>query len=125
MTHAQRKGVCNGTCNALSACLEQSWRTTERLVEVGTDVVLEIGLIQRAARQVFYDRVDSMGYDMAVYVLEASRELRRERVLRRNQQKGDTFSMEVPLEIFELASDLWQPPKANEGKQRELRFVDE
>ena len=43
-------------------------------------------------------------YDLTVYVLDAPRELRRERVQQRNHEKEKTFSMEVPLHIFELTS---------------------
>jgi hypothetical protein len=56
-------------------------------------------------------------------VLDAPRELRRERVLRRNTQQGATFSMVVPPHIFELASDLWQPPGEAECAQRNVVWV--
>ncbi|RYY59778.1 MAG: ATP-binding protein, partial [Comamonadaceae bacterium] len=56
-------------------------------------------------------------------VLDAPREVRRERVLQRNAEQGETFSMVVPLHIFELASDLWQPPDAAECAQRSVVFV--
>jgi predicted kinase len=104
-------------------CLAQIWKLTERLAELGTNMVLELGLIQRSARAAFYQRVDDAGLPLTVYVLDAPRELRRERVLRRNQEKGETFSMEVPLPFFELASDLWEPPDEAECEQRMVRFV--
>lgn len=104
-------------------CLEQIWRLTRSLIELGTDVVLEIGLIQRAARQAFYGRVDGQAYDLTVYVIDAPRDIRRERVLRRNREQGETFSMVVPPDIFELASDLWEPPGDDERAERDIRFV--
>jgi hypothetical protein len=58
-----------------------------------------------------------------VHVLDAPRDVRRERVLRRNGERGDTFSMEVPLPFFELASDLWEPPEEAECEGRDVRFV--
>jgi hypothetical protein len=68
--------------------------------------------------------VDDAGLELTVYVLDAPREIRRARVLRRNAEKGETFSMEVPLPFFELASDRWEPPDEAEREARNLRFLD-
>lgn len=104
-------------------CLEQIWKQTAALCEVGARVVLEIGLIRRAEREAFYRRVDDAGYDLAVYVLDAPRPVRRERVMRRNEERGETFAQVVPLEIFELASDLWEPPDDEEVSARSIRSM--
>ncbi|WP_434042627.1 MULTISPECIES: AAA family ATPase [Sorangium] len=104
-------------------CIEQIWRLTERLLEVGSDVVLEIGLIRRDERARLYERVDAGGHDLTIYVLDAPRDVRRERVQRRNDQKGDTFSMVVPPPIFELASDMWQPLDDVEREGRDVRIM--
>jgi len=105
-------------------CIEQIWRMTERLVAVGTSVVLEIGLIQRADRERLYERVEASGFALTIYVLDGSRELRRERVKQRNREQGETFSMVVPAHIFELASDLWEPLDATECSGRDVRFIE-
>ena len=104
-------------------CVAQIWKLTDMLVEANTSVVLEIGLIQRADRERFFRRVDDSRYDLTVYIVDAPRELRRERVVRRNREQGETFSMVVPLEIFELASDLWEPPDEEEIAGLDLRLV--
>lgn len=104
-------------------CLEQIWRLTEQVVSADTDVVLEIGLIQRADREAFYRRVDEAGHALTVYVVDAPREVRRARVERRNRDRGETFSQEVPPAFFELASDLWQPPDELECEGRDVRVL--
>ncbi len=104
-------------------CIEQIWRVAAATVDVGTNLVLEIGLIQQSDRAKFYRRVDEAGLDMTVYVLDAARDVRRERVEQRNQSRGVTFSMVVLPAIFELASDLWQPPDAAECRGRDVRFM--
>ena len=86
-------------------------------------MVLEIGLIQRAARASFYQRVDDAELALTVHVLDAPRAVRRARVMKRNAEKGETFSMEVPPAFFELASDLWEPPDEAEREARDIRFV--
>lgn len=104
-------------------CLEQIWKTAEAVLAAGGDVVLEVGLIQQHQRDAFYARMGPWADAMVVYVLDAPREVRRERVLRRNAEQGETFSMVVPPHIFELASDLWQPPGEAECAERSVVFV--
>lgn len=41
----------------------------------------------------------------------------------RNRTQGGTFSMVVPPDVFELASDLWEPPSRSECAGRDVRFV--
>jgi predicted kinase len=102
--------------------LEQTWKLTLDLLAVGTPVVYEPGLIRRQEREALYARADQAGLKLAVYVLDAPREVRRERVLRRNGERGETFAMEVPLAFFELASDLWEPPDDDELRERDVRL---
>lgn len=104
-------------------CIDQIWKLTCDLIDTGTNVVLELGLIQRRDRMSLYDRVDAAGYDLTVHVLEAPREVRRKRVQERNRRRGETFSMEVPDQIFELASDMWEPPDDLECSGRDVRFI--
>jgi predicted kinase len=116
-------GIVEWYIDHMERCIEQIWRLARNIIDVGTDVVLEIGLIQQRNRQRFYERVDAAGYDLTIYVLEASCELRRERVQERNCEKGVTFSMEVPPLIFELISARWEPPDEFECNGRDVRFI--
>ncbi len=104
-------------------CIEQIWRLTNQSLAMGNDVVLEIGLIQRRDRERFYRRVDATGHDLTIHVIDAPRQVRRERVEQRNHQKGETFSMVVPPHVFELASDMWEPLEEAEYNGRDVRFV--
>jgi predicted kinase len=104
-------------------CIELIWKLTERIIDAGSDVVLEIGLIHRHDRERLYARIDARAYDLTVYVLDAPREARRQRVAQRNVERGETFSMAVPPHIFELASDEWEPPDQQECDDREVRFI--
>lgn len=104
-------------------CIEQIWRVASDLLDTGTDVILELGLVQRSLREAFYSRVDATDYSLEVRVLDAPRELRWERVAHRNQNRGSTFQMEVPAEIFALADGAWQPPDDAECRDRDIRIV--
>lgn len=79
------------------------------IADRGGVAILEIGLLRREERDRFHEALAAAGRAAVVHVLDAAREVRRERVERRNRERGDTFSMHVPLEVFELASDLWEP----------------
>lgn len=104
-------------------CLSLIWQLTKQLIAVGSVVVLEPGLIRREARHRFYAQIDDLGCTHAVHVVEAERDVRRRRVIERNRERGETFSMEVPPEFFEFASDLWEPPDERETAEREFRHI--
>jgi predicted kinase len=104
-------------------CVDQIWREATRCLEVGTSVVLEVGLIRRADRQRFCARVDTSRHGLTIHVLDVPREVRRERVERRNRERGETFSVEVPSAFFELASDTWEPLDDEERAGRDVRIL--
>ena len=104
-------------------CVEQIWRVARALGEGGQDAILELGLLTREERQAFYARVAAAGLGLKVYVLDAPRALRRERVRRRNAERGPTYRMVVPDAIFELASDRWEPPDEAEQDGRVILWV--
>jgi len=116
-------GVLEWYVERTQRCIEQIWSVATDLIDVGTDVVLEIGLIQRRERERFYRRLDTARTDVAIYVLDAPRDVRWERVQERNQTRGETFSMVVPPHIFDLASDMWEAPDEAECSGRDVRFI--
>lgn len=104
------EGVVPWYVERAARCVDQIWLTACEIIGTGTSVVLEIGLLSRREREAFYARVDEAGVRLVVHVVDAPREERRVRVMQRNEERGATFSMVVPPEVFELASDLWEPP---------------
>jgi predicted kinase len=90
--------------------IDHIWRHVQSLLACGVSPVLELGLVQRQSREEFYMRAREVGVDVIVYLLQASREVRRDRVMRRNTEMGPTFSMVVPAAVFEMASDVWEEP---------------
>jgi predicted kinase len=98
-------------------------RVAVAVVDADRDTVLEIGLLSRAERERFFARVDAAGVALSVHVVEASRDVRRARVEARQRARGATCSRHVPPAIFELASDLWQPPDDAELAGRDARWL--
>jgi predicted kinase len=103
--------------------LDLIWTHAVALLSSGTTPVLELGLVRRGDRDEIYDRADEAGLEMVVHVLDAPRDVRRERVRRRNSERGATFFMVVPESIFELASDAWEPPDDSEIHERRIHLV--
>lgn len=103
--------------------LQLIWAHAQNLLDAGTDVVLELGLIQRSSRIPFCHEVCATGHTLRIHVLDAPLEVRRERVRRRNIEKGPTYSMVVPDPVFELASQLWEPPDDLECSEFCVEFV--
>lgn len=105
-------------------CLAQIWNVARDLLDAGSNVVLELGLIQRQDREDFYRRADDAAVTLHVVVLEATLDERRRRVRSRNAERGETFAMVVTDEVFELASRLWEPPEDTEIRERQIEVVD-
>lgn len=104
-------------------CHEQILRVTRSLLDVGTDAVLELGLVRRSDRQRFYDELDGLPCELRVYVLDAPEAVRRTRVRERNSSRTDTFSIEIPDAVFDMASRMWEPPDETECEGRTVQRI--
>lgn len=104
-------------------CIQQIWKIACAAVDCGSDAIVELGLITRESRELLYAQAEDGGYDFALYVLEPSREIRRERVIKRNLEQGETFAVEVPPAFFEMASDMWEPLSEDECRSHEVIFI--
>ena len=103
-------------------CIDQIWEVASDCLDLGQDVVLELGLVTSAARAEFYARADTEARTLRIHLLDVSRDVRRERVKQRNAEQGATYAMHVDDEVFELASDLWEPPDDAEITDRAIEF---
>ena len=103
--------------------LDHIWTHAQALVACGIAPILELGLVHRQSREAFYERAREAGVDLSVYLLLASRDLRRDRVMRRNVEKGPTFSMVVPAPFFEMASDTWEEPDEEEIAENRIERI--
>jgi predicted kinase len=103
--------------------LELIWDHSRRILASGTNVILELGLIQRQQRVEFCQRIRDGGFELVVYILDAPLDIRRERVRLRNAEQGSTFSMVVPDHVFDVASRMWEPPDDVEQSETTIEYV--
>ena len=94
-------------------CRDLLWDTAKAIVRTGTSVILELGLVTRGERIAWYQRVHAEDFELRITLLDAPREVRKRRVLARNESAGP-FTQVVPEPFFERASDAWEPPDADE-----------
>lgn len=104
-------------------CIQQIWLVAEQVLESGSSVVLELGLVQTLDREAFYHRVDGTDYTLDVRLLDTPLEERRRRVLERNAKQAGTFKMEVSEGMFEIANSFWQAPSMRELQERNIQVV--
>jgi predicted kinase len=104
-------------------CVSQIMSIARATLDHGHDAVVELGLIRVADRLAIYAELEKEGRAFRVHLLDAPREERWERVSERNRERGTTFSMHVSAEIFDLASDLWEPVSEEELAGRAGTFV--
>lgn len=103
--------------------LELIWAHSKAVMNTGSDVILELGLIQQQQRIEFCRRVINEAYDLQIYELDAPKEVRRARVQYRNSHQGPTFAMVVPDQIFEIANTMWEPSDEFEREEFDIEYV--
>ncbi len=84
----------------------------DAVLDAGVDVVLELGLVTRIARERVLDRFTARAQPVTVWVVDAPAPLRWARVQARNRDPNVAFV--VPEADFRRASAAWEPPAPSE-----------
>lgn len=102
-------------------CRALLWDVAREILASGVDVFLELGLVRRLERDEYYAKARAEELELAVYVLDAPRDIRRERIVERNRSAGEHTQV-VPMHFFEVASDAWEPP--TEAEREAVRMIE-
>jgi predicted kinase len=100
---------------------ELAWDLASEAAGTGTNVYLELGLVTTAERDSWFDRARAADLAFTVTLVDAPRELRRDRVAQRNTA-GAPNTQVVPPAFFEAASDAWEP--VDDGERRRWEITD-
>ncbi|KFG97175.1 hypothetical protein GQ56_0111480 [Burkholderia paludis] len=95
-------------------CESQIWRTAEQIAKNGGNVVLDLGFMKVRNRSAFVERAESAGISSALHYVTAPHDIRRDRVLTRNAEQGETFSFEVSPAMFDFMEKQFEDPTALE-----------
>jgi len=98
----------------LGRCQALIWSTAVAVLDVGTPVVLDLGLMRRAHRERIRTMGEQAGLSMQWHFVDAPQEVRRARVAARNEAKGETFAREVSSEMFHMLEANYEAPSPAE-----------
>ena len=93
---------------------EMIMNLVEQLEVTGTNSILDLGLAKIEHREKFRAFALKKGFELKIHFLNISKETRMQRVLKRNDEKGDTFEFEVTRENFDFMEDWFEPPTQDE-----------
>ncbi|MGB5264072.1 MAG: ATP-binding protein [Lutimonas sp.] len=86
----------------------------QQLEDAEVDSLLDLGLSKFSHREKFRKFAETHGYEVKIHFLEISKELRLERVMKRNKEKGGTFEFEVTKENFDFMETWFEKPSQKE-----------
>lgn len=95
-------------------CEAQIWATASQIARAGGCVVLDLGFTKVESRKNFRRLAADIGAEVQIHVLDAPYPVRKERVRKRNLEKGETFSFEVTPMMFDFMEKEFQPPTEDE-----------
>lgn len=86
----------------------------QQLENSNTDSILDLGLSKFDHREKFRKFANSNGFNLSIHFLDISKEIRLERVMKRNKEKGSTYEFEVTMENFEFMESWFEKPSLEE-----------
>lgn len=89
----------------------QMWETAGQVLGRDLPVILDLGFTKAAHRQKFYDLAKTVDVPSELHWVDVSPEERWRRVQSRNTDKGETFAMDVPREMFDFMENIWEAPE--------------
>jgi predicted kinase len=91
-------------------CRLRIWAVCRDLLAQQVDVVLDFGFPGRESRAQYRQLALESGAGVHVHVVTADAPVRWDRVRARNQQRGETFALEVTEGMFAASETWWEPP---------------
>ena len=85
------------------------WQIAERLLELGTDVILDFGFWSRASRDDARSRVEAIGAQAKLFYVTCPEPVMRQRVLERSEEPIPFDSMWINEHAFELFKSRFEP----------------
>jgi len=106
------------TMTRINRCEEQIWEAATQALDRGLPVILDLGFTKKAHRVKFKNLSEARGAEVTLYWVDVAAEERWRRVESRNAEKGETFAMDVPREMFDFMENEWEVPEGEESFKR-------
>lgn len=88
----------------------------QQLEHSKTDSILDLGLSKFEHREKFRKFAERNGFKLKIHFLNIPKKTRMERVMKRNNEKGETFEFEVTKENFDFMESWFENPTPLELK---------
>jgi predicted kinase len=85
-----------------------------QLAAVGTPAILDLGFAKKDRRERFYAFAKAYKIPIQLHFLDIPLEVRKQRVMKRNQEKGTTFQFEVSETDIEFMETWFEKPTPKE-----------
>jgi predicted kinase len=95
-------------------CEAQMWRLISQSARLGIPVVADCGFTRREHRARWREQAADAGISVVLHHLDIPAEVRWQRVARRNEEKGASFSFVVTRTMFDFIEGIWEPPESQE-----------
>ena len=87
-----------------------------QIEDSNTDSILDLGLSKFSHREKFRKFAIKNGFEIKLHFMDISKEFRKERILKRNSEKGETYEFDVTKENFEFMESWFEKPNEQELK---------
>ena len=95
-------------------CESQIWSTAAGVIATGTSVILDLGLMRKTDRARVAEIAAAVELPIQFHFVTAPQDVRRARVLERNEVRGESFAMPVNQEMFDFIEGVYEAPDAAE-----------
>lgn len=99
----------------VNRCYVQIWQVSEQVLKLGGNVILDLGITTKIQRKNFSDLAKGLGICSEVHYLNAPKEIRKQRVAQRNEERDPmVFSFEVTEFMFKFMEPKYEIPDQEE-----------
>jgi predicted kinase len=88
----------------------------EQLENTDTDSILDLGFSKFEHREKFRKFANTKGHLLTTHFLDIPKETRLNRIMNRNNEKGETYEFEVTTENFDFMENWFEKPNELEMK---------
>lgn len=79
------------------------------------NTILDLGFSTADHRKKFINLIQSRGFAVETHFVDVPADVRWSRVLKRNEEKGQTFAMNVDRQMFDFMESIFETPQPTEG----------
>lgn len=95
-------------------CEDRIWITAADIAKNGGNVILDLGFMKMKDRVRFTSLAEDNVLEVQLHFVTAPHDLRRNRVVSRNETRSETFAFEVTPQMFDFMEAQFEPPTSDE-----------